>query len=72
MKKHIVELKKIPKGKHRGSEKKCVNKGQARYYGENNIDDRLMDKLKKIRSWKRKRSGLLRKKLRNFPILIKV
>ena len=47
MKKHIVELKKIPKGKHRGSEKKCVNKGQARYYGENNIDDRLMDKLKK-------------------------
>lgn len=41
--------KKIPKGKHRGSMKECVKKGEVRYYGLHKVDQKILSKKDKIK-----------------------
>lgn len=37
----------IPKGKHRGSMKECIDAGQVRYYGVKKADPKLVETLDK-------------------------
>ena len=41
-------IKKVPKGKHRGTMNECLN--QVRYYGLNKVDKSLLDAIKTTES----------------------
>ncbi len=52
----------VPKDKHRGSMKECIEKGEVRYYGYKKIDKRLVENIKAKKFKKLHKTQLYAKK----------
>ena len=51
-------INKVPKGKHLGSRTQCIDQGQVRLYGINNIPKIVLEKIKKAKLTKSQKKKL--------------